>query len=89
MKQTKPNKSEKICCEYIKDGECTLNERGKADCCPKNRLYTKSQVDEMINQANKLDKACKDEEFLAELAKKRGIFPSETSRILAKSQNSK
>ena len=48
MKQTKPNKSEKVCCEYIKDGECTLNEREKADCCPKNGLYTKSQVDEML-----------------------------------------
>ena len=46
----KPNKSEKICCEYIKDGECTLNEREKADCCPKNGLYTKSQVDEMIKE---------------------------------------
>ena len=27
------------------------------------KLYTKSQVDEIINQANKLDKACKDEEY--------------------------
>ena len=46
MKSNK-NKSEKICCEYIKDGECTLNEREKADCCPKNGLYTKSEVDKM------------------------------------------
>ena len=46
----KQNKSEKICCEYIKDGKCTLNEREKADCCPKNGLYTKSQVDEMTDK---------------------------------------
>jgi len=29
----------------------------------KYKLYTKSQVDEIVNQANKLDKACKDEEY--------------------------
>jgi len=46
----KQNKSEKVCCEYVKDGECTLNEREKADCCPKNGLYTKSQVDEMTDK---------------------------------------
>ena len=50
----RPNKSEKICCEYIKDGECTLNEREKADCCPKNGLYTQSQVDEITSCLSKI-----------------------------------